>query len=151
MLGATIVDPDGIEGPAESIEGLGYLPVNTRLAATKRIGKVSGADIATGAAFEGYEIHLGRTDVDPAVDRMLRFADGSFDGARSVDGRVAGCYVHGLFNDGNMRTAWLRSLDADCDGAHQSARVDEALDDLAKELEQAMDLDRLLAVARQTS
>jgi adenosylcobyric acid synthase len=149
MLGRSIADPDGIEGPAESVPGLGYLPVHTTLATAKRVGQVTGADTATGATFEGYEIHMGRTDVDPAAERMVRFADGTLDGARSADGRVAGCYVHGLFNHGSMRTAWLGSLGAECDGTHQSARVDAALDELATELAQAMNLDRLLSIARQ--
>jgi hypothetical protein len=48
-----------------------------------------------------------------------------------------------------MRTAWLGSLSAECDGTHQSARVDAALDELATELAQAMNLDRLLSIARQ--
>jgi hypothetical protein len=37
------------------------------------------------------------------------------------------------------------------DGVHQSARVDVALDELARELERVVDLDRLLAIAGMSS
>ncbi len=151
MLGETIADPEGIEGAPESVQGLGHLPVHTRLSASKQVGEVSGVMLATAAAFDGYEIHMGRTDAGPDTKRMLRFADGSFDGACSADGRVAGCYVHGLFNHPELRTSWLQSLGASCDGIHQHVRVNAVLDELAHELEQVMNMEQLLRIAGYTN
>ena len=73
------------------------------------------------------------------------------DGAVSADGRIAGCYVHGLFDRAEQRAAWLATLRRDFDGAHQPARVDAALDELAKELERVVHVSRLLDIAQETA
>ena len=41
MLGRTVADPDGIEGPPATVEGLGLLDVATTLAAEKRLEPVA--------------------------------------------------------------------------------------------------------------
>ena len=43
MLGRRLHDPDGVEGPAASVDGLGLLDVETRLTAEKRLVAVTGA------------------------------------------------------------------------------------------------------------
>src|SRR3546814_6085617 len=53
MLGRTIADPDGIEGAAATVSGLGYLPVETVLGTEKTLKQVSGTSIADGNAFWG--------------------------------------------------------------------------------------------------
>jgi len=62
MLGRRIHDPDGREGPAGSSDGLGLLEVETTLAPQKQLRRVSGRLDGSGAAVEGYEIHLGVTE-----------------------------------------------------------------------------------------
>ena len=104
MLGRTIADPLGIEGPAGEARGLGLLPVDTRLTGEKRLSPVTGD--AEGVPFAGYEMHVG--DTTPAARPFARFADGRTDGAVSADGLVAGCYVHGLFADDRQRDAPAR-------------------------------------------
>lgn len=116
MLGKTIADIDGVEGDVETVDGLGLLPVHTRLMRSKQVREVRGRAMAGGAV--------------------------------NADGLVAGCYVHGLFNHAAFRGDWLRSLGAASDGIQQCARVDAALDQLAQELERALDLDLLLGIAR---
>src|SRR5271156_1879763 len=54
MLGRSIADPEGIEGPAAAVEGLGLLDVATTLAAEKRLEPVRGTS-NDGAPFAGYE------------------------------------------------------------------------------------------------
>ena len=147
MLGTAIADPDGIEGPAQTIAGLGYLDVETRLIADKRLTAASGISIADGMVFSGYEIHAGRTIVAPGTPPLLRLVDGSADGAIDVSGRIAGCYIHGLFNDAAQRAAWLARLGARSDGIDQAQRVDAALDTLAAALDECVDADQLLAIA----
>ncbi len=147
MLGRTIADPDGLEGPAETVEGLGLLAVDTVLAGTKTVRPIAG-ETPGGVAVAGYEIHLGETSGPDCARPMLRLA-GRPDGAVSVDGRVAGCYLHGLFGVDGFRRAWLENLrpGSGSDLVFE-ARVERALDDLADHLARHLDLDALLALAR---
>ena len=62
MLGTVISDPDGIEGAAGDSAGLGLLDVVTRMIPDKRLSEVSAVHAATDVPFEGYEIHIGRTE-----------------------------------------------------------------------------------------
>lgn len=148
MLGTAIADPEGIEGPPEEIPGLAYLPVSTVLTNDKRVAETSGIEIGSGAAFSGYEIHSGRTSRGPSVEPLLQLADGSQDGARSANGQIAGCYLHGLFNRAEQRAAWLRRLGTTSEGMEQSARVNAALDELSAELERCVDVERILSIAK---
>lgn len=150
MLGTEIADPDGIEGEAQTVDGLGYLPVVTRLTAAKRVVEVKGTSIADGASFTGYEIHAGRTEATTPIAPLLRLADGQVDGCVSADGRVAGCYVHHLFDHPAQRAAWLARLGGASDGVAQADRVDHALDAFADHLAAHVDVDQLLARARIT-
>ena len=62
MLGRTVRDPDGVEGPAgASSDGLGLLDVETVFGAEKVLRLPRGT--ALGAAVGGYEIHHGRVTV----------------------------------------------------------------------------------------
>jgi adenosylcobyric acid synthase len=145
MLGERIADPDGIEGPPGEAEGLGMLPVSTVLGGDKRLVAARGVS-ADGVAFHGYEMHLGlTTGVAPP---MLRMADGGADGAVSADGRVSGCYVHGLFAADAQRAAWLRRLGVTPAPRDHEASVEATLDALAAHLERHIDVDALLALAR---
>ena len=145
MLGTRIADPDGIEGTPGEVEGLGHLPVTTRLAPHKRLAEVTGISIAEGAALRGYEIHCGVTD--GAAPPLLRLHDGRTDGAVSACGRIAGCYVHGLFDHPAQRAVWLGRLGAGSDGLDQAVRVDEALDELADALARHLDITALARIA----
>lgn len=147
MLGRTIADPDGVEGPPATAEGLGLLDVETRLVGPKTTTVRAGRCAATGEAFEGYEIHMGRTDGPDRARPFAILADGAPDGARSADGRVAGTYVHGLFAADAFRRAFLAGFGAAADLDYER-EVDAALDALADHLEAALDVERLLAIAR---
>ena len=148
MLGRTISDPDGLEGPPGSVDGLGLLEVETVLTAPKTVAEVTGETVEGGTVFSGYEIHMGRTCGPDAERPVHRLSDGRPDGARSADGRVAGTYVHGLFGSDTHRDEWLRSFGAQSGVASHDALVDRTLDELAQHLEAHVDLDRLIATAR---
>ena len=148
MLGRSIADPEGIEGAPETVAGLGYLPVTTTLIGDKRVTRTRGVDLATQMPFEGYEIHAGRTTAEQGTASLLRFADGTLDGAVSADGLVAGCYMHGLFDIASQRAVWLARMGATSDGVNHSTRVDAALDALALELERVVDIERFIDIAR---
>ena len=148
MLGRRLADPDGIEGPPGAVDGLGLLDVETTMGGDKRLQSVSGTLDGSGAAFAGYEIHLGRTEGPATAAPFLRFADGRPDGARSRAGQVAGTYVHGLFGADGARAALLREIGAAPAPRSHEADVEAALDGLAAHLERHMDVDRLLSLAR---
>lgn len=98
MLGARILDPLGIEGPAET-QGLGWLPVEAELKQEKLVRAVSGlARWPNELDFSGYEIRHGESPPDPTLYPFV---------ARSADGRVMGTYIHGLFDQAEYRHAVL--------------------------------------------
>lgn len=146
MLGTRIADPDGIEGPAGGVAGLGLLPVETVIARTKTTRPVLGT-LAGGATFAGYEIHAGLTEVAPDTPPLLRFADGTPDGATARDGQIGGCYVHGLFDGAEARAALLARIGGTADPLDRRERIDAALDGVARALEAALDIDALLDIA----
>ena len=146
MLGRTVADPSGLEGRAGSAPGLGLLDVETVLEGAKVLHAAAGK-LTGGARFEGYEIHLGRTTGPGLARPFLVGEDGVPGGAVSADGRIAGAYVHGLFNAGDARAALLAQLGAKSQGGDHGAVVDAALDELAQALDQAFDIDTLAAIA----
>ncbi len=148
MLGHSIADPDGIEGPAGAVPGLGLLDVDTVLTGEKRLALVRGATLADGVPFEGYEMHVGRTGEQATARPMTQFEDGYRDGAMSADGLVCGTYVHGLFRDDRQRASWLARLSGSARIRDYHAQIESVLDELAAHLEAHMRIDRLLSLAR---
>ena len=145
MLGRSLSDPDGVEGRPETIEGLGLLDVETVLTGDKVLRPVAGRLATSQGRFEGYEMHVGQTRGSHAP--MLILDDGIVDGALSANGKIMGCYVHGLFNQGAARRAFLEELGANSDGQDQSLRVDRALDAIAEALERSFDIEALATMA----
>jgi adenosylcobyric acid synthase len=148
MLGRVVADPEGVEGTPGSHPGLGLIDVETVLAGEKRVRPVSGTEIASGSAVAGYEIHLGRT-TGSATERPWLHIEGEPDGALSLDGRIMGSYVHGLFASNTFRRAFLTRMGATADPHLDAAAVvDATLDQLADHLESHLDLTRILAFAQ---
>jgi len=148
ILGRTIADPDGIEGPAGSVAGLGLLEVYTVLTPDKRLVEVQGQSLGDGKPFHGYEMHMGRTDGPDTARAVVAFADGRRDGATSANGLVTGTYVHGLFADDAQRAAWLTRFGSASSGLDHGHLIEATLDALATHLETHIDIDRLLGLAR---
>ncbi|MBC7953703.1 MAG: cobyric acid synthase [Rhodospirillaceae bacterium] len=142
MLGRSVADPLGVEGPKGSVApGLGLLEVDTVMAGDKVLVEITGTD-RDGHPVIGYEMHMGRTEGPDCARPFLTLA-GQPDGAISRHGRVMGCYLHGLFASDNFRHAFLGKET----GVSYEAQVDDVLDRLAAHLEAHMDLDGLLALA----
>lgn len=149
MLGMTLSDLEGTEGPAGSTTGLGLLDLSSEMTGDKTLSAASGRHVGSGKALRGYEMHIGRT-AGPARDRpFMVFDDGRADGAQSADGRIAGCYLHGLFSSDAFRHAYLSSIRARAhSGLAYEAMVDGVLDRLAAHCAAHLDLPRILEVAR---
>ncbi|WP_374377931.1 cobyric acid synthase [Dongia sp.] len=146
MMGRRVEDPTGIEGPKGGIDGLGLLDVVTTLTGEKALIEVTAR--ALDHDVRGYEMHVGVTE-GPDCARPFLSIGNRPDGAISSDGRIMGCYVHGLFAADEFRHAFLNNLRRRAEsGVAYEAGVEQALDDLAAHLEQHADLDRMLEIAR---
>jgi adenosylcobyric acid synthase len=147
MLGRTIADPGGIEGPSGVVQGLGLLDVDTVLSAEKRLAPAAGTT-TDGIAFSGYEMHMGITAGPDCRRPFARLAGGAVDGAIAASGRVIGTYIHGLFADDRQRSAWLARLNAGPAAVAHETLIEETLDRLAAHIARHVDLDRLFSLSR---
>ena len=144
MLGASVSDPLGVEGPpGAAVLGLGLLEVRTEFSADKVLRLPEGS--ALGVPASGYEIHHGRVSVDAGEEFL--------GGARC--GAVFGTMWHGTLEGDGLRRAWLREvallagLPPTETGATTFAAAREArIDALADALEEHVDLDRLLDLVK---
>ncbi|OHX35852.1 cobyric acid synthase CobQ [Methylomonas sp. LWB] len=143
MLGRAIHDPRGIEGEPGSVAGLGLLDIETELAPDKCLRQTGGRLAGTETAVAGYEIHMGVSRGPGLARPLLELAAGP-DGAVSVDGQVAGTYLHGLFDlpaAADALLAWAGNADA---GAVDLAALREAgIDSLADCLAEHFDFAKL--------
>ena len=148
MLGHRVADPQGIEGPAGAVPGLGLLDVETIVGGDKVLRAAAGTCL--GHAVRGYEMHMGRTS-GPGGARPFVELDDHADGAVSPDGRVMGSYLHGLFAADGFRHAFLsRFRRGRSDEAAYETGVDAVLDRLADHLEAHIAIDDLWSMAAQS-
>lgn len=120
MLGEALHDPVGVEHGG-TMAGIGLLPVITTFAAQKTrtraagaVKQISGALAGlSGAAFDGYEIHMGTTELcgGEVLNTVTAVGNGEtclVDGAYS--GNVYGTYMHGFFDNEQVSGAVVRAL-----------------------------------------
>ncbi|MBW4574347.1 MAG: cobyric acid synthase CobQ [Aphanothece sp. CMT-3BRIN-NPC111] len=117
MLGENLSDPEKVEGEIERYNGLGLLPMNTVMTAEKITCQrlVTSNYPQPGLSVAGYEIHQGRTQMLDSNERVSAssyqplFDDPSLG---IVDARqsIWGTYLHGIFDNGSWRRAWLNHL-----------------------------------------
>lgn len=109
MLCKTIHDPYNIEAGG-SIEGLGLINGETVFEKTKVTTQVSGVfenikgefSYLNGASFNGYEIHMGKTNSE--MENIAKITDNY--GNEKKDGlcynNILGTYVHGVFDKSDV-------------------------------------------------
>lgn len=149
MLGKEISDLEGVEGPPSTVPGLGLLDVSTVMSPEKRLALTEARYRVTGDPVFGYEIHLGRTEGPDAARAWLEVS-GRPEGAESADGRVRGCYLHGIFASDRFRAAYLGEFGRSS-RIRYDADVETTLDALADHLEAHTDIDAILRMARTTT
>ena len=147
MLGTSVQDPAGIEGPPGTSPGLGLLDVETLMTPDKHLTRVTATHAVSGLPIHGYEIHIGRTH-GPDCARPFAQISGTPEGATSPNGRITGSYLHGMFSDDAFRHAFLADLGAAPSPYAYSADVETVLDALAAHLEQHLDINALFGLAR---
>jgi len=156
MLGRTIRDPGHVESPVDEVDGLGLLPVDTAFAGEKSTHRAEAVicggpgwlSALRGEVIRGYEIHMGRTETSGPWIEITRRSGRTVsvrDGAVSKGGQVWGCYLHGLFENDQLRRAWLSTLGWQAGAAHAPVqdRYDAAFERLADAVEGALDMERL--------
>ncbi|MES9964841.1 MAG: cobyric acid synthase [Candidatus Sedimenticola sp. 20ELBAFRAG] len=148
MLGQLIHDPDRVEGTAGSSNGLGYLEMVTTLEAEKQLVQVTGTLTLGDAAVSGYEIHMGVSRGD-ALGKSLVNLPGRTDGAISPDDKVAGTYLHGIFESQagcDLLLQWA-GLSQACTPDYNALRERE-IDRLADAAQEHLDIDRIVSISR---
>jgi adenosylcobyric acid synthase len=145
MLGETIADPLGLEGPPGESAGLGWLELHTTLEAEKQLRNISGVLQLDNSPVKGYEIHAG-VSTGRALDKPTTVLEGSrADGAISADGRIFGTYIHGIFEGAGACAALLRWA-----GLREPQRIDyravreQAIERLADTVEGHLNLTKIL-------
>lgn len=111
MLGQVIKDPEGSEHKGE-FKAMGLLPTSTVFMSEKTRTRVKGKFVNVGGilkdlegqSFEGYEIHMGISDITDNSSNMNVLINEEFgekyDGCNL--GNVYGTYVHGIFDCDNV-------------------------------------------------
>lgn len=147
MLGKTIADPEGVEGEPAVADGLGWLDMHTVLTGEKTLIETEGVEPRSGLSIRGYEMHVGRSE-GPALERPFLELGGRPEGALSEDGRVIGCYVHGLFASDRFRSEFLtRIRTRHVSSIDYGRQVEDTLDQLADHMERHLDIDAIGRIA----
>ncbi|MGP1383284.1 MAG: cobyric acid synthase CobQ [Thainema sp.] len=159
MLGNILADPEGIEGHEGRFKALSLLPMRTVITRHKiaRQRQVTSKYPQDGLPIAGYEIHQGRTQLtrpepdDPhAIAFETLFDDPSL-GVVDDTMSIWGTYLHGIFDNGPWRRAWLnrlrqqrglRSLPTGI--ANYREQREAMLDSLADSVEAHLNLEALL-------
>ncbi|MBS1252236.1 MAG: Cobyric acid synthase [Anaerolineales bacterium] len=156
MLGRVVRDPDHVESSADEAPGLGLLPAETVFQGEKATHRAQAEVLGgpgwlakvAGQTVSGYEIHMGQTT---GGQRWLEITQRSGspislrDGAVTREGRVWGCYLHGLFENATLRRTWLSDLGWRDYGERSSRSLDRevAFDHLADAVDAALDMELL--------
>ncbi len=148
MLGTSVSDPQGVEAAGISeIRGLGLLPMQTVFHGNKVQTQVSGEfsgiggmlETLNGMHYEGYEIHMGRSE-----ETMPPL---------SGNGHVYGSYVHGIFDANGVCDAVLNAIcrqkNIDPNGLHAfdiHLYKQQQYDKLADIVRSGMDMDLIYRI-----
>lgn len=156
MLGTQLYDPEHTESTRDELPGLGLLDIVTTFTADKVLAQASGIICGSGPliaplageAVNGYEIHMGRTELGPQaapfvhVTERRGIAEKADEGAVSENGLVWGSYFHGIFDNDAFRKrllGWLQERK----GLTQSADSQiSASQQLSRELDRLADICR---------
>ena len=143
-------DPDGLEGAPGKSPGLELLPVETVLKAPKTTTRTRFE--WNGRRGQGYEIHMGRTVLEGGeslvriTDRNREAVDDT-DGCQLAEGRIAGTYIHGLFDNPAITRRWLQRWgldDVSVNALEGPEARDRAYDQLAAHVAEHLDLPAIM-------
>ncbi|NJO39629.1 MAG: cobyric acid synthase CobQ [Cyanobacteria bacterium CRU_2_1] len=117
MMGKLLADPEGLEGQEGRYKGLGLLPLKTVITGQKvaRQRLVTSNFPQIGLPVAGYEIHQGRShlvdsEAEGGTPTYKPMFDDSNLGVVDTTQSIWGTYLHGIFDNGPWRRAWLNRL-----------------------------------------
>lgn len=117
LLGSRVEDPHGIESPLQEIEGLGLIPLQTKITKEKTTILSKGTIVFNNniVPVEGYEIHMGESvhlegDKDQGEYESFIHLENRVDGRIRVDQQVIGTYFHGIFHNDQFREILLNDI-----------------------------------------
>lgn len=152
MLGLKLSDPEGLEGNQESVEGMGLLPTETVLSSVKKTQRTEALAWSHFGFMKkidkpviGYEIHMGETRLKKNGHPLLKTEMGEPDGCINNNGLIWGTYLHGIFNEPELRRSWLESLGWKLQGEPRSLKTvqEEHLERLADVVEVNLSMETL--------
>jgi len=151
MLGKAINDPNRVESKHLSYLGLGYLDMETTFANEKALVNKQGSLTIgnTNASVSGYEIHHGVAHYQQQSP-LIKFDDGSICGDMDASGQVAGCYLHGIFDQEQAIQVIVNWCGFDIE-QHVDLHVqqEQAIDKLADVCQQYLDLEKIETLIQQ--
>lgn len=166
MLGEVICDPEHTESDNDQVAGLGLLGIRTIFAREKLTSQVRAAcrslpfmhQSISAEGLRGYEIHMGHTEFTRAADKhpfviterrgaVCSDIEGAANGTN-----VFGTYIHGVFDNDGFRRSVLNALRLAKGLAplavtrNVAAEKQQAYEQLADVVEQALDMEKLYAI-----
>lgn len=158
ILGREIIDQAGSDSgiASKQVKGLHAIPAVTTFYENKETIRVKGnyhseTNLKLTKQLEGYEIHLGRTNID-GHSYFLKLENGRDEGYFGQDGKIVGTYLHHLFHNDEWRNYWLNLL-REKKGLPVRKMVntehtkEAKYDDLANEMKQHVNWDLLKTIA----
>lgn len=157
LLGETISDPLAMESTLQRVDGLGLLAIDTVMQDEKRTCQV----LARQGDYDlrGYEIHLGESYRQSGTAAFATITDDAaspsvrWDGAVSVDGRVQGTYLHGIFDNSRWLRTYLNKIRVqkglevlEVPHIDWAEKKEREYDKLASALRSHLDMDRIYTI-----
>ena len=153
MLGARLLDPEGVESARVEARGLGLLHTSTIFLRHKSTHQVKGSVVegrgllsgCQGAEVAAYEIHMGVTAgeglsqpfvMETRSGGRVDLPDGTLDG----EGLILGTYLHGLFHNRAVRRSILEYV---------AQRKGAVLPDVGGDIEPSAEYDKLATLVRE--
>ncbi|MDG5471138.1 cobyric acid synthase [Jeotgalibacillus sp. ET6] len=153
LMGKELIDPHGVDsGIAHSRENaFNLIPTKTIFEQNKtvirRIGVILPLEKQPVVRVSGYEIHLGKTLMDPSFSSraLIVFENGEKDGIWAPEHRVIGTYLHDIFREKEARNYLLNEIRVS-KGLNSSMGEDpkeDVYDDLVEKLKPHLDWEKI--------
>lgn len=159
MMGEILADPEYTE-EGGSMRGMGLLPVETVFQKQKTRTRIQGNvealsgiyESLSGAAYEGYEIHMGNTKLTGEAQVLAKTKEEILGVCK---GQAAGTYIHGFFDSSHVAERMLqilakkKGLDGNAlKGTNFREYKEKQYQDLAKGLRKALDMEAIYHMLR---
>lgn len=152
MIGSEISDPHHLESDGKTLKGLDFMKMTTVLALDKTLTRLTAEHLESGHTVWGYEIHHGKTEGSD-LEPLLRHDGNETIGVRSLDGRLWGTYLHGIFDADDFRRWFIDRLRvrrglAPLGKVCAAYDLEPAFERLAEAVRESLDMDRIYKIMR---